>query len=198
MDRFSIEYEKNVRKYLRENEGVNEVDFINHEIQKYTNLISNFEIINDEVIKKEILNSKHYSHLNVLNAEVEGYEDALNHSIKYEKGIKEEILGGYEYYLKEYKFKLTRLPQPIKGSINKTKLLNGKQLNLSERYQIADKIFGIDKKIRSLNLLDAEKYKIISLIFDCNPTNARHVMNGKYPAKVKEDLISTYLNDLMK
>ncbi|MGM1056049.1 MAG: hypothetical protein ACQEWG_09205 [Bacteroidota bacterium] len=77
-------------------------------------------------------------------------------------------------------------------------LVNGKQLNLLERYEIANKMFGIDAKIRSLKILDTEKYKLLSLIFDCNPTNARHVMNGKYPANVREDLISSYIEDLMK
>lgn len=77
-------------------------------------------------------------------------------------------------------------------------LLQGKKLNYSERYKILDDISGIDKLIRGLNILDREKYKLLSLILGCNSTNARHIMNGKYPAKIKDDLINNYLKDLKK
>ena len=76
--------------------------------------------------------------------------------------------------------------------------LKGKKLNLLERYEIAKQVFDIDNQIRTLHISEAEKDKLLSLILDCNTTNARHIMNGKYPGKIREELITEYIQTLKK
>lgn len=82
--------------------------------------------------------------------------------------------------------------------VSQQNTLKGKKLNLSERYEIVKRVFDFDNKIRTLNISEAEKDLLLSLILDCNTTNARHIMNGKYAGKVREDLISEYVQGLKK
>jgi hypothetical protein len=69
---------------------------------------------------------------------------------------------------------------------NKNLLLNGKDLNLSERFKIANEILDIGNTIRRLNIKDLEKYKLLSYIINCSEDNARHLMNGKYNSKDRD------------
>lgn len=77
---------------------------------------------------------------------------------------------------------------------NKSLLFDGKPLNLLERFKIADKVLGIDQKIRTLNIGDLQKYQLLAYILGCDKDNARNLMNGCYKSKPRD--LSTYFNDL--
>jgi hypothetical protein len=85
-------------------------------------------------------------------------------------------------------------PQATKQKTNKSLLFNGKELNLSERFKIANEVLGIDKKIRTLNIPDLEKYQLLAYILGIDKDNARNLMNGSYKSKDRDLL--TYFNDL--
>lgn len=88
--------------------------------------------------------------------------------------------------------------QPLRSTpkpkTNKSLLFNGKELNLSERFKIANEVLGIDNKIRKLKIADLEKYQLLAYILGCDKDNARNLMNGSY--KTKDRDLSTYFNDL--
>ncbi len=77
---------------------------------------------------------------------------------------------------------------------NKSLLFEGKGLNLSERYKIANKVLNIDKVIRKLNIKDLEKYQLVAHILGCDKDNARHLCNGTYKSKDRD--LSQYFKDL--
>jgi hypothetical protein len=80
----------------------------------------------------------------------------------------------------------------------KTNLISGKQVNLYERFLIANEVLQIETKIRTLKISEAEKHNLLSLILGCNIDNAKKIMNGSYDAKVKEDLLQDYFKTLKK
>jgi hypothetical protein len=86
--------------------------------------------------------------------------------------------------------------QPLQNQskINKSLLFEGKDLNLSERYKIANKVLNVDKVIRKLNIKDLEKYQLLAYILGCDKDNARNIMNGTYSSKDRD--LSKYFNDL--
>ncbi|RTY94325.1 hypothetical protein EKL32_11245 [Flavobacterium sp. GSN2] len=86
------------------------------------------------------------------------------------------------------------VPTTGKTKQNKSLLFDGKELNLLERFKIADKVLDIDKKLRILNIGDLEKYQLLAYILGCNKDNARNLMNGSYKAKDRD--LTTYFNDL--
>lgn len=88
----------------------------------------------------------------------------------------------------------TQLIKISTPKLNRSLLFEGKDLNLSERYIIANKVLQIDKVIRTLNIKDLEKYQLLAYILNCDKDNARNLMNGTYPSKDRD--LSTYFNDL--
>ncbi len=74
--------------------------------------------------------------------------------------------------------------------------LYGKQINLLERFKIANDVLQIEHKIRILKISEAEKHKLLSIILGCNIDNAKKIMNGNYDAKVKENLLADYYETL--
>lgn len=141
---------------------------------------------------------------------LEQYVEHCNRIVKpYSDKINEKIdLYYFKKTFLEIKFKKLDPSKDIfllKQKVNKLEtikkesrqnLLEGKSLNLAERYRLADQLFGIDKFIRGLNISNAEMSQLVGLIFDCNPTNARHIFNGKYTANVKEEMIDKYIQSL--
>jgi hypothetical protein len=81
-----------------------------------------------------------------------------------------------------------------KPKTNKSLIFEGSPLNLSERFKIANEVLGIDKKIRTLNIPDLEKYQLLAYILGIDKDNARNLMNGSYKSKDRD--LSTYFNDL--
>jgi hypothetical protein len=108
--------------------------------------------------------------------------------------FKKHWLIEYKKYYNYFLDKLRTIPKEDRNT--KGNLLEGKKINLSERYRIANEMFNLDKTIRTLNIQDKEKYKLLAIILDCNETNARLIMNGNYQGKIREDLIHKYLKSL--
>jgi uncharacterized protein YfeS len=77
---------------------------------------------------------------------------------------------------------------------NKNLMLNGKNLNLSERFKIANKVLDIDNKLRKLNIKELEKYDLLAKILNCHKDNARDLMNGKYNSKDRD--LTDYFDQL--
>lgn len=102
-------------------------------------------------------------------------------------------------FLENKKTELETKPQTVsapenKQKTNKSLLFKGEKLNLSERFKIANEVLGIDKKIRTLNIQDLEKYQLLAYILGCDKDNARNLMNGSYRSKDRDLL--TYFNEL--
>jgi hypothetical protein len=70
--------------------------------------------------------------------------------------------------------------------INRSLIFESKELNLSERFKIANKVLDVDKKIRKLNIKDLEKYRLLAYILGCDKDNARNLMNGSYNSKDRD------------
>ncbi len=136
---------------------------------------------------------------------IEGYEDFIKKFIEvkgseYEGLIRQLI----DYIVFDYLINLSKnLDQ--KSNINsnsvvtrkgKTNILNGKPLNLYERFLIANEVVQLENKIRRLKISEAEKHNLLSLILGCNIDNAKKIMNGNYDAKVKENLLADYYETL--
>lgn len=85
-------------------------------------------------------------------------------------------------------------PDPKKTKSNKSLLFDGKELNLSERFKIANKVLDIDNKLRTLNIKDLEKYQLLAYILGCDKDNARNLMNGSYKSKDRD--LTSYFNYL--
>lgn len=81
-----------------------------------------------------------------------------------------------------------------KTKTNKSLLLNGKELNLSERFKIANKVLKIDKEIRKLDIPDLKKYLLVAYILGCDKDTARNLMNGTYNSKDRD--LTDYFNEL--
>jgi hypothetical protein len=77
---------------------------------------------------------------------------------------------------------------------NKSLLFEGKNLNLSERYKIANKVINIEKQIRTLNIKELEKHQLLAYILGCDKDNARNLYNGTYNSKDRD--LSNYFNEL--
>lgn len=85
-------------------------------------------------------------------------------------------------------------PQPENPKQSKTILINGRTPNLLERYLIADKTLNLEKSLRTLNVSEKERYKLLALVLGCNEDNARRVMSGTYPAKTNQKEIDDFAN----
>ena len=119
----------------------------------------------------------------------------------------ERLLFPFEFYnvyrlqgkiiskLNEIKSESTKPLDTKKSTIgNKSLLLNGEKLNLSERYKIANKLLNIEGKIRTLKIGDLEKYQLLAYILGCDKDNARSLMNGTYNSKDRD--LTSYLDEL--
>lgn len=114
----------------------------------------------------------------------------------------EKIFYPYDLFsIRQLEYYINRLiennetPQTSKPTKpNKSLLFEGKDLNLSERFKIANEVLGIDKKIRTLNIPDLKKYQLLAYILGCDKDNARNLMNGSYNSKDRD--LSIYFNDL--
>jgi hypothetical protein len=114
----------------------------------------------------------------------------------------EKIFYPYDLFsLRQLEFYIKNLinenenPQTTKpNKPNKSLLFEGKNLNLSERYKIANKVINIEKQIRTLNIKELEKHQLLAFILGCDITNARNLYNGTYNSKDRD--LSNYFNEL--
>jgi hypothetical protein len=78
-------------------------------------------------------------------------------------------------------------------------LFEGKKLNISDKYHIACKIFGIDKKMEFMGHLSAtEKHILLSNIMNCNQQTARELFNGTQQKRtpIQHNIVDDYLKTL--
>ncbi|MGG5578040.1 hypothetical protein ACPDHL_11965 [Myroides sp. C15-4] len=79
--------------------------------------------------------------------------------------------------------KLAKLYFKNTKPIERKSLVNGKTLNLLDRFNLANELLDLEKNIRKLNIQDLEKYELVSIILGCDKDNARNLMNNRYNAK---------------
>jgi uncharacterized protein (DUF2164 family) len=77
---------------------------------------------------------------------------------------------------------------------DKSLMLGGEKLNISERYKILNKVLDFDKKVHPLNIGELEKYQLLSYILGIDKDNARKLMCGSYDSKDRD--LTSYFNDL--
>lgn len=78
--------------------------------------------------------------------------------------------------------------------LSKSQLLNGKKLNLTDRYKIANKLLDIDNKINILNISKEQKNQLLAYILGCNIDNAKKILNGNYDSRPND--LGAYFNEL--
>jgi hypothetical protein len=187
---YKEKYNDLLETYLLEYEDYEEIDFINYEIKRYIDFITDLEQLEttldywlsmDWVIGMCAAESQLYTF---------HYIDFLD-TFDYKKRDR-SILS----FNKIIKFLELQKQNPIQTptKTNKSLLFEGKDLNLSERFKIANKVLDIDKKIRTLNIKELEKYQLLAYILGCDKDNARNLMNGSYNSKDRD--LTNYFNDL--
>jgi hypothetical protein len=177
--------------YLKNNQNKTPYDFLIEKINELQDLIKELNNWSEDEEKKKLLKDKRPTYINS-----ENLKRWINDNLNRKKQSIENNLKTFEGNLSFLNLKLLTTPKPNKTESTKSLLLQGKQLNLLERFMIADDVLDIDKKIRTLNISDTEKYKLLGYVLGCNETNARHIMNGKYKAKIRETVLKNYLSTL--
>ena len=78
-------------------------------------------------------------------------------------------------------------------------LIEGKKLNIVERYHVANKILDIYKKINSKNIPAKEKHKLLALIMGCSEQTGRELFNGTQAkrTRINENIVNPYLAGLI-
>lgn len=189
-------YSENKRLFFIDNQNATEQDFIESEIEKINAKEKDNErmwnLSDDDFFQEYRKDDEITKKTNWNIDEAENKKQILrNYRNSYKPSEFENPL------LTLYKQKLNSLPKSeLKTNYaeNKSLLLNGRKLNLSERYKIANKVLDIDKKIRTLNIQDLEKYQLLAYILGCDKDNARNLMNGTYNANDRD--LTAYFNDL--
>ena len=180
MERF--QYDGRLKKYLREQPEGDELIFLELEINKHQKIIVEYSEKTDQEIKKEV-----ESEYTDKQKTFPGYEDYLKQKIDWWKENRKTRIKESEYYIEDLKIHKKRMTADFKRvKESNSVLFNGKKLNLSERYTIANNLLEIDQKIRTLNIKDLEKYQLLAYILGCNKDNARDLMNGKYDSKDRD------------
>lgn len=67
-----------------------------------------------------------------------------------------------------------------------TNYINDVKPNLLDRYNLANKVFGMDNIISKLDISAGEKHKLLSIILDCNIDNAKKLLNNKSGTKAHD------------
>lgn len=187
---YKEKYNDLLESYLLQYEDYEEIDFINIEIQRYIDFITDLEQLEIRIndTSNYQLNSGYIESL-LETFELLDFEDCID----YDKRDR-SILS----FNKIIKFLELQKQNPIqtatKTKTNKSLLFEGKDLNLSERFKIANKVLDIDKKIRTLKIKDLERYQLLAYILGCDKDNARNLMNGSYNSKDRD--LTNYFNDL--
>lgn len=109
--------------------------------------------------------------------------------------------GNGEHTKTDLKIQLSRLKPIISNNeiAKKKSLVRGKQLNLADKYHLANEVFGIDKTLRKLDhLSDTEKHILLSQILGCNQQTARELYNGTIykRTQIQENIVIPYLKKI--
>jgi hypothetical protein len=97
----------------------------------------------------------------------------------------------------ELKRELEKIPL-LKKSNTQNLLIEGKKPNISERYKIANDVFGVYETLNSKNISATDKNILLAHILGCNQQTARELFNGTQLKRtpVRENLINAYLKRL--
>lgn len=111
---------------------------------------------------------------------------------KYQQYLLDKI-----YELKEARKNHHQLPI-IEENQSKSPLLNGKKLNLSERYKIACEICNIYETINKKNISSTQKHLLLAFIMGCSQQVARELFNGTQVKRtpIRDEIINPYLESL--
>lgn len=167
-------YSKKIKHYVLDSEVDCAILFKTYCVEKFEEIIFNIE----DVLFIRVYDSP-------LKENFEKVKDALHSSINLEEL---KIIGKFNKP-EQSEFQHSK---PMKQ--NKSLLFDGKELNLSERFKIANKVLDIDNKLRTLNIRDLEKYQLLAYILGCDKDNARNLMNGSYKSKDRD--LTAYFDEL--
>lgn len=204
---FEEQYNTQKMLFLIENPYKTERNFIESKIDQYNQAGLEYKRkcnLSDDEVYQEIKTTKRYIFGIENNTDKKTMEDylereLLNHRQKHiskekgEEGIRSKFYKAKLKNLIDSETKADTQTIKLKRE-NKSLLFDGKGLNLSERFTIANKVLDIDTKIRTLNIQDLEKYQLLAYILGCDKDNARNLMNGTYRSKDRN--FSNYFNDL--
>lgn len=101
-------------------------------------------------------------------------------------------------YITQKLLLLTQEKEDSSKSNKKNLLVDGKKLNISERYEIANKIFNIYETANKKNISQTEKHVLVAHLLGCNQQTARELFNGTQLKRtpIREDIINSYLDKL--
>lgn len=198
-------YQYELVRFESKNPDKNEIDFLKIRIEKYRTLTEDhnkyLNFSNEDFLQlyktenaeqiKGFLTEYTYQEVDPLIKEIHLERFKAQKTTPFRNG--NTYVWFYENKLNKLLLANTNQSQQ-KETANKNLLLNGKDLNLSERFKIANKVLDIDKTLRKLNIKDLEKYKLLSYIMNCSEDNARHLMNGKYNSKDRD--LTAFFNEL--
>ena len=187
-------YKRELMMYFIENPNATEKDFIKNKIEDITlrdeENLSMWNLSDDDFYEEFRKDEKTTLQTTWHKDEKVNKQIILRRRANYEPSEFENIK------LTFYKNKLRILFPSAVMSNNQIKSLqlNGRILNLSERYKIANKVLDIDKTLRTLDIPELKKYELLSFIMGCDKDNARNLMNGTYKSKDRD--LTTYFDSL--
>lgn len=190
---YEADYNRDRMIYFNENPDATEKDFILHKLEILNSKEQdNYRMwkLSDEDFYKEFRKDEKTTKATTWNPDEE-----INKQIILRKRQNYKPSEFENSKVTFYKNKLRLLPIKKQNTkINTGTLLDGKALNLLERFNIANAVLDIDKNIRKLNIPDLKKYELLAFILDCDKDNARNLMNGKYSARLRD--LKDYLDTL--
>ena len=88
-------------------------------------------------------------------------------------------------------------PEKRKNRIAQSLMVNGKPLNLVERYIIASKSLGLDRALNDINRSATEKHKLLAVLLGCGEQTARELYNGTQQKRTsaRDDMIEGFFNN---
>lgn len=172
-------------RHLKSNPDDTEYEFLNSHINRAQDALKELEEINEELLIKAIKKEFPNSELEI---------EYIDHELKRWRSKILDWKKEYETVVYQLELRKLRLPKPLKET--KSLRFDGDIINLSERFKIADRLIGLNKLILDLNMSQESKHKFLGLLLGCNPSNARNIINGKYPSKDRNDRIEKFITSL--
>lgn len=184
------DYYRNLLKYIRSGQQ-DEREFITTQINNIATKIENLKKITLSTLTAD-LEKEHPYEMYKKETKLNDYIEGINWRAEARYNDNEKAIKKLEYDIEFYNIKLSRLPKPTRKEA--ANLLNGKQLNLSERFTIAKEVLNIESVLRTLNIAELQKYELLAFIMGCNKDNARDLMNGNYNSKDRD--LKEYIQSL--
>lgn len=184
MDRYFFEW----GMYKRKNPDKTELDFVKEMIghyeeanQKHKKQLERNNLSDSELLEyiKEV-NFKKY------NEEGGDYFDEASILECFREENRRREYNVSSIPLRYFEMQLNRINQNKSVKKESSLLYQGRKLNLSERYKIANKVLDIESKLRTLNISEMDKHELLSFILGCNKDNARNLMNGRYTSNDRD------------